>query len=44
MRANLRAHCLPETLFSGAIPEYDVFLQERRELMALKITQCVEAH
>jgi hypothetical protein len=42
MKANLRAHCLPETLLGGAIPEYDTFLEERRRLMALKIQQWFE--
>lgn len=37
LRANLRMHCLPETLLDGAIPTYDDFLEERRKLMALKI-------
>src|SRR6266404_271193 len=42
MKANLRAHCLPETLLDCAIPEYDTFLEERRRLMALKIQQWFE--
>ncbi len=42
MKANLRAHCLPETLLGGTIPEYDTFLEERRRLMALKIQQWFE--
>ena len=37
MKANLRAHSLPETLLSGEVPAYDDFLEERRRLMALKI-------
>jgi hypothetical protein len=42
MKANLRAHCLPETLLDCAIPEYDTFLEQRRRLMALKIQQWFE--
>lgn len=34
---NLRMNCLPEAMVSGEIKEYDVFLEERRKLMALKI-------
>jgi hypothetical protein len=39
MEANLRMHCLPESLLDGDIPDYDTFLEERRKLMALKIKQ-----
>ena len=42
IKANLRAHCLPETLLGGTIPEYDAFLEERRRLMSLKIQQWFE--
>jgi hypothetical protein len=42
MRANLRTHCLPESLLDGEIPTYDDFLEERRRLMALKIKQWFE--
>lgn len=42
IKANLRAHCLPETLLGGTIPDYDSFLEERRKLMALKIQQWFE--
>jgi hypothetical protein len=42
IKANLRAHCLPEALLGGAIPDYDTFLEERRRLMALKIQQWFE--
>ena len=37
MQANLRTHCLPESLLDGEIPDFDDFLEERRKLMALKI-------
>jgi hypothetical protein len=42
MKANLQAHCLPETLLVGKIPDYDAFLEERRRLMALKIQKWFE--
>jgi len=42
MKANLRMHCLPETLLDGDIPAYDEFLEKRRKLMALKIKQWFE--
>lgn len=37
LRTNLRAHCLPESLLDGDVPEYEEFLQQRRVLMAKKI-------
>lgn len=43
LRANLRTHCLPESLLDGVIPDYDDFLEERRKLMALKIKAWFEA-
>jgi len=42
MKANLRVHCLPESLLDGEIPTYDDFLEERRRQMALKIKQWIE--
>lgn len=42
MRANLRMHCLPESLLDGEIPAYDDFLEVRRKLMALKIKEWFE--
>lgn len=42
MTANLRAHCLPESLLDGEMPAYDDFLEERRRLMALKIKKWFE--
>jgi hypothetical protein len=42
LKANLRTHCLPETMLDGQIPHYDAFLEERRRLMALKIKQWFE--
>lgn len=43
MKANLRMHCLPASLLEGEIPAYDDFLEERRQLMALKIKKWFEA-
>jgi len=43
LRANLRTHCIPETMLDGNIPTYEEFLQERRKLMALKIKTWFEA-
>jgi len=42
LKANLRMHCLPDTLLDAQIPDYDAFLEERRGLMALKIKQWFE--
>ena len=42
MAANLRVHCLPESLIDSEIPAYDDFLEERRRLMALKIKKWFE--
>ena len=42
MAANLRVHCLPESLLDGQLPTYDDFLEERRRLMALKIKKWFE--
>jgi hypothetical protein len=35
--ANLEANCVPVSMLYGNVDEYDVFLEERRKLMALKI-------
>jgi hypothetical protein len=37
LRANLKAHCIPDAMIKGEIPTFSVFLEERRKLMALKI-------
>jgi hypothetical protein len=42
LRANLRAHCLPESLLDGDIPAYEEFLDQRRALMAQKIRRWFE--
>lgn len=43
LRANLRANCVPDSMLDGAIPDYDDFLEERRQLMALKMKAWFEA-
>ena len=43
LTANLRMHCLPEALLDDVVPDYDVFLDARRKLMALKIQHWFEA-
>lgn len=43
MKANLKAHCLPEAMIDGDILEYDEFLEHRRHLMARKIRDWFEA-
>ncbi|QFP77463.1 DUF262 domain-containing protein [Deinococcus sp. AJ005] len=37
MRANLRAHCIPETMLDDPSMPYQIFLEQRRQLMALKL-------
>lgn len=37
MKTNLQANCLPLSMLDGVMPIYDVFLEERRQLMARKI-------
>jgi hypothetical protein len=43
MRANLRMNCVPETFLEGKVPSYDLFLEERRRLMAVKIKTWFES-
>ena len=43
LRANLRVHCVPESLLYGETPAYDDFLEERRKLMALRLKIWFEA-
>ena len=43
MRENLRMHCLPELLLDGDIPDYNDFLESRRQLMARKIKTWFES-
>jgi hypothetical protein len=37
LKTNLRMNCIPETILSGDIQDYDAFLEQRRKLMAAKI-------
>ncbi len=37
MRANLRTHCIPVSMLEGDVPDYEFFLEQRRNLMAEKI-------
>ena len=37
LRANLRAHCIPQGMDAAEVGDYDGFLKERRHLMAGKI-------
>lgn len=43
LRANLQMSCVPGSFLDGNIPAYDEFLEERRELMALKIKTWYES-
>ena len=43
LSANLQMNCLPEALLSGELPDYALFLEQRRKLMSLKIQQWFEA-
>ena len=43
LRTNLRMNCIPESVLSEHVPEYDTFLAERRLLMAQKIKGWFEA-
>lgn len=37
LKANLRDHCIPESILTESIEDYDQFLEDRRKLMAAKI-------
>jgi hypothetical protein len=37
MLENFRMNCIPESMFEGKVMDFEVFLTERRKLMALKI-------
>jgi hypothetical protein len=41
--ANLKMHCLPESLLDGEVPSYDDFLEQRRKLMAQKVKTWFQA-
>jgi len=42
LRQNFLQNCLPESMLSGEVPDYDTFLAERRRLMALRIKHWFE--
>ena len=37
MRENFRMNCIPESMLDGTVPEFDDFLEQRRNLMAQKV-------
>lgn len=37
LKVNLAENCIPESMLSGNIPDYDAFLEARRKLMAAKL-------
>ncbi len=37
LKSNMRANCIPESIFDMTVEDYDQFLEERRTLMARKI-------
>ena len=37
LRSNLRQNCIPEMIFEARYKDYELFLEERRKLMAGKI-------
>ncbi|GLW60308.1 hypothetical protein Hthe01_06570 [Hydrogenophilus thermoluteolus] len=43
LRQNFEENCLPISLLSGRVPDYETFLAERRRLMALRIKRWFEA-
>jgi hypothetical protein len=40
---NLRAHCIPMSIFDATVDDYDAFLEQRRRLMAAKIRAYYES-
>lgn len=42
LRQNFEENCLPISLLSGQVPDYETFLAERRRLMALRIKRWFE--
>jgi hypothetical protein len=42
LRQNFEENCLPESLLTGQVPDYETFLAERRRLMALRIKRWFE--
>ena len=42
LRENYAQNCLPASLLDGDVPDYDDFLAERRQLVALRIKEWFE--
>jgi len=42
LKRNFEENCLPPSLLSGQVPDYETFLAERRRLMALRIKRWFE--
>ena len=42
LKHNLEENCIPLSVLEGNVPDYDVFLAERRRLMALRIKRWYE--
>ncbi|MBI5428850.1 MAG: DUF262 domain-containing protein [Nitrosomonadales bacterium] len=43
LRANFKENCIPQSMMSANVPDYDSFLEERRELMASKLKTYFQA-
>lgn len=43
LRANFVENCIPQSMMSASVPNYDSFLEERRELMASKLKTYFQA-
>lgn len=43
LRANFAESCIPQSMMSANVPDYDSFLEERRELMAAKLKTYFQA-
>lgn len=43
LEANLEMNCIPVAMLEGAVPTFEVFLAERRQLMALKLKSWFES-
>ena len=42
LKQNLKENCIPESIFNGTVKNYEIFLEERRKLMAEKIRDYYE--
>ncbi|MCR4298725.1 MAG: hypothetical protein NUV75_08240, partial [Gallionella sp.] len=43
LRTNFAESCIPQSMMSANVPDYDSFLEERRELMAAKLKTYFQA-